>query len=239
MEVLSRQLYACVSSAVEQFITKASTELDVDREKLMNIWNSSADSELSIKSVSPVLSVATSAAPKRTKPDPNAKQCVHLGTRGKTKGEQCTSKACPESAKGYCKKHMKGESATTSPKGEKSEKVIATTSRSVSSNKTLATPAVNTIKVESLPIKVNKFGNYQNTDGLVFDRSTHEAYGRQSPDGKVIPLSADDIRECKQYGYKYRIPEQLKSKEDEGEEEVEEVEEVEEEEVEDVEEEEN
>jgi hypothetical protein len=219
MEALSKQIYSCVSSAVNQFITQASSKLDVDQYKLMEIWNSSVSSELKIETVS-----TTTARKPGSKPDPNAKQCVHIGTRGKSKGEQCSSKASADSTKGFCKKHMKGE--TASPVENKP----ATKSTSASSFKTTVTPAVASIKVESLHIKINNFGNYQNANGIVFDRATHEAYGRQSPEGKVIPLTADDIRECKQYGYKYRIPEQLKTKEDNEEEEVEVVEEEEEEE---------
>ena len=217
MEALSKQLYACVSNAVNQFIVNASSKLEVDHDELMKIWNTSVSDELKIESTSTPVRKSQS---KVTKSDPNAKQCIHIGTRGKSKGEQCSSKALADSAKGFCKKHMKGE--TSSP--------VATTKAS-SKTPVNITPAVATIKVDSLPIKINKFGNYQNANGIVFDRSTHEAYGRQSPEGKVLPLTADDIRECKQYGYKYRMPEQLKSKEeDDDEEEVEEIEEEEEEE---------
>lgn len=221
MESLSNQLYTCVSTAFDQFITQAANELSIDRSKLLDIWNRTVSSELKVK---PVVLVAPTSTRGKSKVDSDAKQCAHIGTRGKSKGEQCSTKASPDSIKGFCKKHMKGEAATSPKKAEQNS-----TSSSTANNKTLVNPAINTIKVDSLPIKVNKFGNYQNSSGIVFDRSTHEAYGRQSDDGKVIPLSADDIRECKQFGFKFRMPEQLKSKDDEGDEEVEDVEEVEEE----------
>jgi len=60
---------------------------------------------------------------------------------------------------------------------------------------------------ETLRLKKNKQGNYEHTaTGFVFDPQSKEVFGRQQED-TVIPLGLSDVETCKQYGFRYRIPE--------------------------------
>jgi len=56
-------------------------------------------------------------------------------------------------------------------------------------------------------LRKNAHGNYEHTDtGFVFDPQTKEVVGRQTGD-RVAPLSLRDVDTCKQFGFKYRLPE--------------------------------
>ena len=56
-------------------------------------------------------------------------------------------------------------------------------------------------------LRKNAFGHYEHKDtGFVFDPSTKEVFGKQVED-QVKPLRVSDIEVCKQYGFKYKMPE--------------------------------
>lgn len=58
-------------------------------------------------------------------------------------------------------------------------------------------------------LRKNAFGNYEHKDtGFVFDPATKEVYGKQLID-RVKPLSMSDIEVCKQFGFKFQIPEKF------------------------------
>jgi hypothetical protein len=58
-----------------------------------------------------------------------------------------------------------------------------------------------------LRLKKNKNGNYEHVEtGFVSDPQTKEVFGRQQSES-VVPLTLQDVEVCKQYGFKYRIPE--------------------------------
>ncbi len=58
-------------------------------------------------------------------------------------------------------------------------------------------------------LRKNAFGNYEHKDtGFVFDPATKEVFGKQLID-RVKPLSMSDIEVCKQFGFKFQIPERF------------------------------
>ncbi len=69
-------------------------------------------------------------------------------------------------------------------------------------------------------LRKNKYGNYEHTDtSFIFDPATKEVCGKQV--GEIVKsLRISDIELCKQYGFKFKMPEMF---EDEPEEEKEHV----------------
>jgi len=58
-------------------------------------------------------------------------------------------------------------------------------------------------------LRKNAFGNYEHKDtGFVFDPSTKDVFGKQV-DSLVKTLTVSDIELCKQYGFKYKMPERF------------------------------
>lgn len=70
-------------------------------------------------------------------------------------------------------------------------------------------PAVNTKK---LIIRRNRMGNWE-YDGLIFDDKTKNVIGRLV-DGVIQPLQRKDIETCRQYKFKYTLPEILDERDD-------------------------
>ena len=64
-------------------------------------------------------------------------------------------------------------------------------------------------KPTSLAIKINKFNNHEHEPTkLVFRKETKMVYGKQSGD-KVLPLTEEDIEECKKNKFKWEEPAKL------------------------------
>tara|TARA_Y100001972_G_C7607993_1_gene304745 strand:+ start:63 stop:665 length:603 start_codon:yes stop_codon:yes gene_type:complete len=67
--------------------------------------------------------------------------------------------------------------------------------------------------ITSIIIKKNKFDNYEHEQtGFVFNKTTKCVIGKQSNNGDILQLDDDDIEICKQYKFKFNIPENLDCK---------------------------
>jgi len=63
-----------------------------------------------------------------------------------------------------------------------------------------------------ITIQKNNYGNYvhEQTE-LVFDSLSKCVIGRQKKNGEIEPLTRDDISLCRQYKFRYFIPENINS----------------------------
>ena len=66
--------------------------------------------------------------------------------------------------------------------------------------------------IQSVQIKKNAFSNFEHVEtGLVFDRITQKVIGKQNKNGKIDPLTDDDIEVCNKFKFRYDVPENLNS----------------------------
>lgn len=66
--------------------------------------------------------------------------------------------------------------------------------------------------ITSIIIQKNKFDNYEHEPtGFVFNKNTKCVIGKQDSSGNVIELDDDDFEVCKQYKFKFNIPETIVS----------------------------
>jgi hypothetical protein len=257
MNSLAQALYSASKAAVEEFVDRlASSELKVDKKKALEIWNSAASDELKVVAEAKKAGASSSsaaagaakkapakkAAKKDTDAGSSAGKCQYAFIKGDHEGEHCGSKVSDESETGlYCKKHLShekkkdGESKKAGKKDSAAPKKGAAASKGKAANananaKEAESKAVDDLK-QSTPlyqVKVNKFKNFEHEKThIVFNRETELAYGRQQPDGKVTPLTVEDIELCKAHGFPYQQPDKLASKEEKEVEEEEEAEEPE------------
>lgn len=243
MEKLSSTLYSSISSAIEQFAEQLSTELNVDKNAILEIWNKGVESTIQVND--------TKKAIKKTagrKKDETSKKCEYVYVKGKNPGSVCGSKVCEESKTGkFCKKHIshegKNENENEDPQENKTQKSTikkpntvkketkketGTKKETKKESKELETDAVKQLQqdVPVFKVKLNKWRNYEHEGtGLLFDRKSEEVYGRQLPDGTIGPLTTDDITTCKRLGIAFKLPERLIS-ENEEKDEIEEEEEI-------------
>lgn len=225
MDSLSQTLYQATKSAVEQFIDRmVEAKVVSDKEKALAVWNTLGD-ELKI------IDAPKKSAPKKVqskrakKDDDDTKKCQYIYVKGDREGDTCGAKISDESETGnYCKKHLAHEK-----KGE--EKTTTTTKKSAAAKrpakKKQDKEADDGVHIQEqapvFSVKMNKFKLYEHeSTGFLFDRKTEEVYGRQLPDGKIAPLTVEDIENCKRLGFKFRTPERMVSNEskDESKEEI-------------------
>lgn len=250
MEKLSSTLYSSISNAIEQFAEQLSTELSVNKNTVLEIWNKGVESSIQVND-------AKKTAVKKTagrKKDETSQKCEYVYVKGKNPGSKCGSKVSEESKSGkFCKKHISHEGKDENEESQdvqenktqkstvkkpnntvkkETKKDTGIKKESKKEAKELETDAVKQLQqdVPVYKVKLNKWRNYEHEGtGLLFDRKSEEVYGRQLPDGSTAPLTTDDITTCKRLGVAFRVPERLIS-ENEEKDEIEEEEIIEEEE---------
>jgi hypothetical protein len=160
------------------------------------------------KTINEVLKKASAKATSKSK-------CVHPIAKGDKKGQPCGVSVSEESKSGnYCKKHLtqegkeekKVETKKAAPvKGKKEEVILSKQELKEQIEK----------RTQEVEVRRNKHGNWEHYgSGIVLDKQTRKAYGRQLDDGSVLPLSEEDIEVCKCVGFKYILPDNIKSRED-------------------------
>ncbi len=155
-------------------------------------------------------------------------KCIHPIAKGEKKGQPCGVAVSDESKTGtYCKKHLTQESVEQkTPAKQVSTKAVAKKKEEQPLSKFTKEELKEKIEKRTTEIEVrrNKFGNWEHQgSGILIDRDTRKAYGKQEQDGSVSPLTDEDIELCKTIGFKYILPDNIKSKnEDNDEEEMEE-----------------
>lgn len=210
MDSLSKNIYSVVSSAVDEFIDLLVAEFDLDKEKVVNVWNTKASAELAVVSGKSIVKRAPRKKAESVSGD--KKTCIYTYVKGAKEGELCNAKVIDDSESGsYCKKHIAHENAKEVKKTKKAPvkaPVRGKKAEAVEEKKNVISALKATTPTVS--IKMNARRRYYHSDtGLIFDRNTREVYGREDDEGELIPLKASDIELCKQYGFKYRLPENL------------------------------
>ena len=71
------------------------------------------------------------------------------------------------------------------------------------------------IPISSIQIKKNSHGNYEHPETkLVFDKDSRQVIGKQKADGTTSALCEEDIQQCDQFKFTYRIPEKIMNEAD-------------------------
>jgi hypothetical protein len=149
-------------------------------------------------------------------------KCIHPIAKGEKKGQPCGTSVSEESKSGkYCKKHLaqedKAESSST-PKTVEKKTVSKKTATSEPLNKFTKDELKEKIEKRTTEIEVrrNKFGNWEHQgSGILIDRDTRKAYGKQQSNGSIGPLTSEDIELCKSIGFKYVLPDNISSNDNE------------------------
>lgn len=77
-------------------------------------------------------------------------------------------------------------------------------------------------KKNVVSVRKNVFGNWQHSEtGIIFRDEDKKAYGVQESTGRIIPLSSEMIKYCKERAWKYVDPKEQEETEDDSEEEEE------------------
>lgn len=136
--------------------------------------------------------------------------CEYLFTKGKNQGTKCSAKTDGK----YCKKHMKEDEDKVTTKNDKKTKPGSEQKDKEVIDRLVTKNTEKEVKKTEpvLSISKNKFGNYEMVDtGLVFDPKNKQVIGTQNSNGSIDPLTVEDIQLCKEYNFKYLVPDKLKN----------------------------
>lgn len=160
-------------------------------------------------------------ATEKKKASSSKAKCIHPIAKGEKKGQPCGTSICDESKSGkYCKKHLAQEgkeNETPAVAKTTAKTTVAVTKKSKEEqplNKFTKEELKEKIEKRTTEIEVrrNKFGNWEHQgSGILIDRDTRKAYGKQNSDGSVSPLTSEDIDLCKTVGFKYILPDNISS----------------------------
>jgi hypothetical protein len=211
------QFNSVVEKCIFDFIQKVSSEHSIPVESLISIWTNSTEP---ISSLSTPTSTLLALEPKKTtatkkKASANGPRCeAEITKRDKSK-EICNGPVCSESKSGkYCSRHVKQENE----KPAKQTTLKATPAVNKSSDLLPSSKEELKEKIEerktTIQVRRNAFGNYEHYgSGIVLDKDTKEAYGKQRKDGSIEQLTKEDIELCISLGFAYRKPDNIKSSE--------------------------
>lgn len=203
-------LTQAINSNIESFVKVVAEKYKLKSSELLDLWNGKSSSqEVEFESDSEQEEKKTSVS---SKAKPNA-GCQYKSTKGKNEGTLCGSKVCSESSTGlYCKKHIKQEQK--SPKKEATKSSVARKTAPVQKEETKVTTEHVQKKITNFGVSKNNFGNYWNEQsGLVFDKVTKQAIGKQQQNGDVTSLTKQDIEFCKMHNITYKLPTNIVSSE--------------------------
>ena len=207
MDSLTKTIYQSIAEAFDEFAERLVLEVDgLDKDKILEVWNSAAPKEIQVNG-KPAKKAVT-----KKKPDDNTPKCVHVLTKGNTKGQECGAKICTDSTTGsYCKRHLKfeGEPAKTpgKPRAKNAKAVAKEEKKEVIKNIISSAPK---------DIKRNSWGNYEDPKTkFVFNAADKTVIGKQNhKTGKIDKLTTEDIEVCKRLRYQVVTPKNLTSKEE-------------------------
>ncbi len=151
-------------------------------------------------------------------------KCIHPIAKGEKKGQPCGTGVCEESKSGkYCKKHLAQEGKESeAPAVSKTptQKISAAASKKAKEEQPLNKFTKEELKEKiekrttEVEVRRNKFGNWEHQgSGILIDRDTRRAFAKQNPDGTQSPLTSEDIELCKSIGFKYVLPDNITSNE--------------------------
>lgn len=206
---LNQSVYKAVNDAMTIFIGHIADKYNLDATELMQEWNANdtlGETRPVVKQTKSKTSTTSTVAQSINEiPSEITEEYLltckkpELQALCRQKGVKCTG------TKAELIALLLGGSVSSTPKSE-------TTKKPTVNKKDMTQPVLKTITKNSanVPVRRNAFGNFEHAEtSLIFDKNTRKAIGRQSPDGRIVSLTSDDIDICKQLKFDYILPENL------------------------------
>ena len=203
-------LNQAINSNIESFVKVVADKYKLKSSELIDLWYGKSNSNTSEGTDKEVEFESESEEETKSSSKSNSSGqksgCQYKSTKGKNEGSLCGSKVCSESSTGlYCKKHIKQEQK--SPKKEAPKSTTVKKTVPVQKEETKVSIEHVQKKITNFGVSKNNFGNYWNEQsGIVFDKVTKQAIGKQQQNGDVNALTKQDIEFCKMHNIAYKLP---------------------------------
>lgn len=205
---LSENVTKAVEKVIENYVSQIATKYDLDMKELMSLWRGdfTPDSNSSKSKPSSITDLPTADA----ELDPT----ILIKMKKTELAALCKQRGLPYSG---TKDKLISRLAGTNASAKKSNSNNKSVTKKKSPNKrdTSTTPVVKALarKTPTVSIRRNNFGNHEHPpSGLVFDKKTQKVIGSQNDNGEIDALDEKSIDICNQYGFDYKLPENLNAK---------------------------
>ena len=226
MNSLMKQIENNIFSAITEFSQKIADKYDINKDELIDIWNSIGQTNPSTP-ISENNNSNTKIPQTKTKENNNSNTkipqtktkenisdtestegCPYLFTKGAREGENCGSK--PKNGSEYCSRHKKHEGLEP-----KQKKVLPVPKKSVNTkiNDQKSTPPT---KSQGIILRKNKILDmiWHVETGMVFKSENERVVIGKCIDDKLLPLNDNDINICMAHSFKYEKSKIIEEDED-------------------------
>lgn len=199
-----------IETHLENYTNIISERYGLNRTELLGLWGNTPGVNLSGAKKSTAATIADvdteDLSPERLYKCNKAE----LSALCKAKGVKCTGN------KSELLERLMGDEKNEAETKTKTKTKPETVTKSKSSAKGVESMSVVKKLTSDIPpiiVRKNAFGNFVHpSTRLVFKPSTDMVIGKEEDDGTVTDLTDDDIETCKQYKFKYIIPDNLDGK---------------------------
>ena len=191
-----------IDITIENFLEKISTEFNIDKNDLSNLWNNSTKNEL------------------YTHLDNNKNQEVSLDNLNNyTKSDLvnlCRDKGLKVTGtKDQLIERLKSQNNQPIETKTKETKTKETKTKETKTKETKTKDKQSSTEllqkhIPQFSIRRNKFGNFEHDEtGFIFSKFDKTVIGKQLEDGTIAELTREDIENCNKYKFKYTLPSSL------------------------------
>jgi hypothetical protein len=197
-----------VNSVMQQFISKISTQFNINKSELDNLWNNGVNTEIINKPQKVTSEPLDNAYLLRCNKDELTSLCKSRGFRYTGTKDILIKRlmGVPEEPK--TKKTPSKNISVEDDDDDVKPKVSA------KAKKVESTPVVKTLtaNIPAIVIRKNKFNNLEHPASCLVFGSNKLVIGTQNEDGSIDKLTEEDIDKCNTYKFKYELPLDLDKK---------------------------
>ena len=176
-----------IDITIENFLEKISTEFNIDKNDLSNLWNNSTKNEL------------------YTHLDNNKNQEVSLDNLNNYTKSDLVNLCRDKGLKVTGTKDQLIERL----KSQNNQPIETKTKETKTKDKQSSTELLQK-HIPQFSIRRNKFGNFEHDEtGFIFSKFDKTVIGKQLEDGTIAELTREDIENCNKYKFKYTLPSSL------------------------------
>lgn len=229
MSNINSIISVAVSDCINEFSIIVSEKYNIPKDELLFLLGGISNRDIPLNKTKPVIRSESISEIKpelniNSEKEPTEGKCIHVFHKGEKQGSTCPSKSLEH---GYCRKHAPKD------KGIKEGKSLdkPATTKSPKSSKTSKASKKETSVLKKISsgdtiFYLSPWGNYIHKStrlvlegGKDIDKKNRKVIGKESAEGKILPLTAEDIDTCKSLQLRHDVPSNLTGEESEHDEE--------------------
>lgn len=203
---LNEALFKYIENAIQTYTETICEKFSLDREEVYALWTDKKPKGVKAK---PEQSLATVDMDDISLERLMKCNKEELKALCKAKGCKCSGK------KEELINRLLGEDEKKTTETKPVEKKVVKKTKNEASVRSTDVVKKLTSDIPVISIRRNQHGNLEHPEtGLIFDKKSQTILGKQEDDGTISELTDEDIEKCKQYKFRYNVPDNLDKKGD-------------------------